>query len=233
MVDILVAIGFNLIAVLILVSGIFSALKNGVRVSLVKFILTLGAGVGCYFLIPTLVDKITPITVNGTTLGTIFSELGISIGTISSIVFTLCFLAFYAFILIICNIVRHALIKKLRNKNVNKAKMARAKSINSRAEKAARKSEWKSLKFKFKENRKWYHKVIAIILGAIVAVVVGFVTLLPIGYIGNDLEADTVRNGYKYTLNGVICDGIEDFDFGDWVLHIEGEEPTHGPVADE
>ena len=52
MANVIVAVACNLVAVLILFSGLFSALRIGWKVSLTKFILTLGGGVGAYFLTP-------------------------------------------------------------------------------------------------------------------------------------------------------------------------------------
>ena len=46
----------------------------------------------------------------------------------------------------------------------------------------------------------------------------------------NLISTDAVKEGYKYTLNGVICD-IEGFDFGDWLLQLNNveEEPEQTP----
>jgi hypothetical protein len=223
MADIVVAVVCNLVAVLFLVSGIFSAISNGVKVTFVKLFLTAGGGVGAYFLTPVASDKIYAVKGVETALGEIGG--GISMGTVNSCLFLAIFMIFYAFSLFVCNVVRHCLIKKLRSKKLNKLKMKRARSINPRAEKMAKKAEWKALKSKYKENRKWYHRFFSGLIGAIIAVAVGFVVLMPYGYFVKDFNYRGNRNylekGYEYTLNGVIGSEV-----ADKIIHLETKEET-------
>lgn len=218
--DIIVAIACDAIAVLILISGILSAIRDGGRVALTKLLLVLGGGVGTYFLTPVISDKF--YTIEG--IETVLSKVGggISVGTINSCIFLILFMLFYAITLITCSIVRHCLIKRLRNKKLNKLKMKRAKSINPHAERMAARAEWKSLKAKYREQRKWYHSLISGFIGSIVAVVVGFVVLMPYGYIAKDInykgDKEYLVKGYEYTLNGVIPDEVSDF-----LVHAEVE----------
>lgn len=146
MANILVAIICNIVAALILFSGIFSAVTNNWRIALSKFIIMIAGGVGCYFAVPALSNVITSAAVNETTLGTVLFNLGISLSTINSVIFMSLFLIWYAIDLMICNIIKHCLIKSYRNKSENKAKMKRAKSINPKAEKLARRAAWREMR---------------------------------------------------------------------------------------
>ena len=214
MADIIVAVACNLVAALILISGIFSAISNGVKVTLVKLFLMVSGGVGAYFLTPVISDKL--YAVDGVS-AFLKNEIGggISKGTVNSCIFLVWFLLFYAVTLIICSIVKHIRIKRLRNKKLNSLKMKRAKSINPRAEKAAKRAEWKALKFKYKEKVRWCHRLISGFLGAIIAIVVGYVVIMPYGYIAKDInykgDKEYLEKGYEYTLNGLIGDDISNF----------------------
>lgn len=220
MADIIVAIIVNLVAALVLVSGVMSAVRNGVKVTVVKLVMMLCGGVGAFFLTPVVNKAIYGVEGAPELLG----KIGISSGSVNSSLFMLIFLAFYAITLMVCNIVRHCLIKKLRDKKLNSLKMKRARSINPSAEKAAKRAEWKALKARNKERRRWYHKLISGFVGAIIAVVVGYVVVMPYGYIAGDVvskheDKAYLANGYEYTINGLIGDKVSDF-----LIHNEGEE---------
>lgn len=219
MTSVIIAIVCNLTMVLILASGIMSAIRDGVKTSIVKLVLTLSGGVGAFFLTPVIHDTI--YGVDG--VPTIFENVGISTGSVNSILFLVFFLIFYAFTILICNIVRHFQIKKLRDKKLNNIKMKRAKSINPRAEKAVKRAEWKALKAKRKERIRWYHRLISSCIGAIIAVTVGYVVSMPYGYIAKDICAKEeskvfLLDGFNYTLNGLVGDEVPDF-----LIHSEKE----------
>lgn len=232
MASIIVAIVCNLIAALILVAGIFNAISNGWKVSLVKFALTCGALIGTYFLTPALVSLI--IGVEG--VAALMSQLAINKVAVSSVVFILSFLIFDLIIIMICSIVKHCLIKSFQNKKLNRARMKRAQSINPRAERAARKSAWKALKYEYKNsNSRWWKKLLSIFLGMIISVVIGLVVLMPFGVISNNIvevnpEKVYLNEGYGKTLNGLIGD-----DFFNWVLRVEATEevPEETPAPEE
>lgn len=238
--NIIVAIACNLVAALILFSGIFSATRNGWKVSLTKFILTLGGGVGAYFLTPVISNKLYAVE----KVPSLLNELHISVGTANSCLFLLWFLLFYAIILMVCNIVKHCLIKKLQEKSENRAKMRRARSINPKAEKVARRTAWKALKAQYRAKNRWWKRLISGFIGAIVATVVGIVVLVPYKYIAADINHNGdkayLEEGYDYTLNGLIDDKIE-FEFFDWLIHNkeeieelpEGNEETPEVTPDE
>lgn len=223
---ILVSIICNLVAVLVLLGCIFGANRNNWKVSLTKFLLTVVCGVGCYFATPALSKVLCAIAVEGTTLGVILSNLGISIFSINSIIFTVLFMVGYGISCIVCNIFRHFLIKSYRNKSENVAKMKRARSINPKAERLARKAEWRAMRSTYKENNKGFKKIISMLLSAITGVVLGLIILMPFGYIGEDLNKANSGNkafleqGFDYTLNGVIDEKI-DFKIFDWLISAD------------
>lgn len=209
--NIIVAVICDLIAALVLVSGIFTAKSNGLKVTLVKLFGAAGGLVGAYFVTPVFSNLLYSVE----KVPELFAQIGISNGSINSCIFMLFFMIVYGFTLIVCSIVRHVLIKKLQNKKVNKAKLKRAKSINPRAEKAVKNAEWKAAKGLYKEKRKWYTQLIACFLGVVIAVATGVVVLMPFGYIGKDIHKATDKSylvdGFNYTLNGVIPDEVFDW----------------------
>lgn len=209
--EILVAVACNLIAFLILISGIFTAKSNGIRVTLVKFFGVVGALVGIYFLTPVVSDALFGI--NG--VSTFVKDvIGASVGTVNSCIFFLLFIFAYLIIAIICSIVKHCLMKKLQDKKANKIKMKRAKSINPKAERMVKKAEWKAVKAKWAENNRWYYQILSCFVGAIIAVVIGIVTLMPYEFIAKDINHDGSKEylikGFEYTLNDQIPDSFFD-----------------------
>ena len=230
--NIIVAVACNLVAVMILVSGIFSGIKNGWKVSLVKLFLTAGSLVGVYFLTPTLSDKLLGIAVEGRTLGSIIIPNYLSLGSVNSVIFTALFLAFYAFILFVCKIVKICLVNSLKDKKENKAKMIRAKSINPKAERMARRAAKKQLKLEYQQmkNRFW-SGFFGCFIGIIISVAVGIVTLMPFGYIAKLMNKNGdkpyLEKGYEHTLNGLIPESVFD-----WTIHNKVDVKDK-PVVDE
>lgn len=224
MTEIIVAIICNLIAALVLVSGVLTSLKCGWKVALTKFLLVGGGAVGTFFLTPVLSDKLLGITHSGVSLETMLSNYNISQPTVNSIIFLALFLAFYGLALLVCKVVRHCLIKSMHKKvAINKAKIRRARSINPRAERAARRTAWREMKAEYNAVNNWWKKLISVVLHLIVSVALGIALLMPFGYIAKDInyngEKAFLEKGYEYTLNGVIGDK-----FSDWAVHAKYEE---------
>ena len=222
--NIIVAVLCNLVTVMILVSGIFSGIKNGWKVSLVKLFLTAGSFFGSYFLTPVSSDAMLGITVDSTTLGSLIVPKYLSLGSVNSVIFTLVFLAFYALTLFVCKIVRICLINKLKDKKENKVKMIRARSINPRAERMARRAAKKQLKAQYQKTKnKFWSRFFGCFIGAIISVFVSLVVLMPYGYIAKVMNTNGDKaylvDGFEYTLNGVIPDSVFD-----WAIHNEVEE---------
>lgn len=211
MAEIIVAICCNVVAALILVSGIFTAMRQGWKVSLVRLFLTAGAAVGSYFLMPVLSDKLM-----GVDKVAAFAREGLGLtttGTINACIFMLLFVVFYLVVNMVCSIILHALIKSLEVKKQNQAKYRRARSINPHAERVARRSAWKALKAEYRAKNRWWKRVISGVMGAIVALALGFVVIMPFGYIADEIESkEYLAAGYEHTLNGLIPD-----EFSDWI----------------
>lgn len=223
---ILVAVICNIVAALILLSGIFTSAKNSWKLALIKFCLTAGSGVGIYFATPALSNIITNVAVESTTIGAILANLGVSTLTVNSILFTVMFVFAYGLMAIIYNIVRHAMIKSFRNKSQNSAKMKRARSINPKAEKLAKRAEWRDLTTQYKSSNNWFKRLISILLGSITAIILGLIVLMPFGYVAEDLNKAgkvNLETGFDYTLNGVIDNNI-DFKVFDWLVSAQEQE---------
>lgn len=231
MTEILVAIACNLVATLILVSGIFTSLRSGWKVALTRLILTLGSVVGTYFLTPFLSDKIW--SVNG--VATLSTELGISQVTLSSCLFLVAFLLFYAVNCIICSFVKHALIKGMqKSSSENRAKIKRAKSINPKAERAARRTIWRELKTEYKASNKWWKKVLSVLMGLVVYASLIFTVLLPVNYIFKDMDNnEKLVAGYQYTLNGVIGEDVMDEIVSAPTTNVEEQESSEEISSEE
>lgn len=231
--NITVAVLCNLVAAMILVSGIFSGIKNGWKVSLVKLFLTAGSLVGVYFLTPTLSDKLLGIAVEGRTLGSIIIPNYLSLGSVNSVIFTALFLAFYALTLFTCKIIKICLVNKLKDKKENKAKMIRAKSINPRAERMAIREARRQLRLKYQKmkNRFW-SKFFGCFVSIIISVVVSLVVLMPYGYVADIMnkngDKEYLEKGFEYTLNGVIPESVFD-----WVIHNDAEDIPETPAEPE
>lgn len=233
--DIIVAVLCNLVAAMILVSGIFSGINHGLKISLIKLFLTAGSLVGVYFLTPTLSDKLLGIAVDSETLGSLIIPNYLSLASVNSVIFTILFLAFYAFILFVCKVVEICMINTLKNKKENKVKMLRAKSINPRAERLARRAAKKQLKAQYQQMKnKFWSKFFGCFVSIIIAAAVGIVTLMPFGYIAKVINKNGDKaylvDGFEYTLNGVIPESVFD-----WVIHNEVEEskPETSPIESE
>ena len=78
MAEIIVAIICNLIASLVLVSGVLTSLKCGWKVALTKFLLVGGGAVGTFFLTPVLSNKLLGITRSKVALESVLSNYNIS-----------------------------------------------------------------------------------------------------------------------------------------------------------
>lgn len=137
---------------------------------------------------------------------------------------------FYFIGSLVCKVCKHAFIKGIRVKSANKARIRRAKSINPKAERAARKAEFKRMRSEYRASLKWWRRLISCFLGAISAFIVGFVVLIPVGQVFKFMNREENRSyleeGYKYTINGIIEDKV-DFDFDGWLVHgdMEIKEP--------
>lgn len=153
-----------------------------------------------------------------------------SLTLINSIIYLIIFVVFYFIGSLICKLIKHSFIKGIRGRSANKARIKRAKSINPKAERAARRSEFKQMRLEYRASLKWWRRLISCFIGIISASIVGFVVLIPVGQIFKFMNREGNRpyleEGYKYTTNGLIEDKV-DFDFDGWLVHgdVEAKEP--------
>lgn len=213
MMNTIIAIVCNLIVALILVGGVLSTFRAGIRVSGLRLLFTILACVGAFFLTPAISKPILGL-------------IGMSLTLINSIIYLIIFIIFYFIGSLVCKVCKHIFIKGIREKSANKARIRRAKSINPKAERAARRSEFKQMRLEYRASLKWWRRLISCFLGAISAFMVGFVVLIPVGqvfkFMNRNGDRSYLEEGYKYTINGLIEDKV-DFDFDGWLVHGDTE----------
>ena len=228
--EIIVAIICNLVAALVLICGLLSSTKSGWRVSLSRLVFVLAGAVGTYFLTPVVSSKVLGLTYTvgeeQITLASMLStNYNISEVTVKSCVFLLIFLAFVGLSNFVCSIIRALLIRKMRRGlSENRAKIKRARSINPKAEKAARRAIKRSLVTSYiKSNSRW-KRFACFVMEAIVSLVIGVAILMPYGYIAKDINHNGDKaflvKGYEYTLNGVL----DNAGIIDWVMKEKEDE---------
>lgn len=153
-----------------------------------------------------------------------------SLTLINSIIYLIIFIIFYFIGSLVCKVFKHSFIRGIREKSANRARIRRAKSINPKAERAARRSEFKQMRLEYRASLKWWRRLISCFIGVISALIVGFVVLIPVGQVFKFMNREGNRSyleeGYKYTINGLIEDKV-DFDFDGWLVHgdVEVKEP--------
>lgn len=149
-----------------------------------------------------------------------------SLTLINSIIYLIIFIIFYFIGSLVCKVCKHTFIKGIREKSVNKARIRRAKSINPKAERAARRSEFKQMRLEYRASLKWWRRLISCFMGVISAFIVGFVVLIPVGqvfkFMNRNGDRSYLEEGYRYTINGLIEDKV-DFDFDGWLVHGDTE----------
>ena len=231
--EIVVAIICNLVAALLLTSGVLTSLKCGWKVALTKFCLMLGGVAAAYFLTPFISDKILGIERSGIVLADVLLNYGITQPIINSCLFAIIVLLIYILNISLCSLLKYRLIKGMKKDiTLNSAKIKRAKSINPKAEKVAKKTIYKEMKNLYESNNTFFKKLISLVLGIVVSVALGIVLLMPFGYISKsfvDGDKAYLYKGYEKTLNGVI--GQDAFDFIISADNTQGE--VDGDVEDE
>lgn len=242
MIDIIVAILCNLVPAFILICGIISGIKSGIRISILNLISVLSAGVLAYFACPLISNKLTSLSIaineSSIYILDILKVNGVSIGTINSVIYLISFVIIYLFGLLFCNLIKNTFIlNKLKDKTENKARLKRAKSINPKAERIAKKTMVKALKVKFDNSLNWWNRLISTLIYIVASLLIGFIVLIPYKFIASDLVAidsnkQYLLNGYNYTINGLIEKHIS-FDIDGWLINAidKGEEtPEEPPV---
>jgi uncharacterized membrane protein required for colicin V production len=192
--NLIIPISINLITLLILISGVIIGSRNGFKLELSKLVLILLSGVGCYFLSPTIENFIT-IDIPTTILKpTIFSILMLG-----------CYLIISILLLI---------IKKLTStkeiQGINSAKKVRLKGFDRKTTRRLRKEERKNRKLeREKKILGKKSKVFGSIFGFIIALIIGFIILLPYKPITNHIveqkpQLEYINKNYHYTIYGQV-----------------------------
>ena len=110
--------------------------------------------------------------------------------------------------------------------------MIRAKSINPKAERMARRAAKKQLKLEYQQMKnKFWSRFFGCFIGIIISFAVGIITLMPFGHIAEVMNKDGdkpyLEKGFEYTLNGVLPDSVFD-----WAIHNK-EEVVEDESVDE
>ena len=190
MVKILMISAVYTVLALAFVASIFAGKRNGFRLGLLKFFLSLVSGVGCYFATPKTAMWAEKIMTKFCT------ERAMELVNSHQAIFNACtfFVLFVVFMLIakiICAVVKHAMIyKKKKVVIANKAKKAKVTGVNKQIERKRAKraheaevAEKKEQKAEFKAAFKFRHKFFGAILGFLTCCVMVIVAFLPVGYL--------------------------------------------------
>ena len=211
--NILLPIISNALIALVLVLAIFIGKKNEWKLSLTKLILTLGIGVGIYFLNPILTKEISKITFIDNLLQ---AEL-VSKATLSSCIFALSFLILFGLMTLVLAIIRHHRNEARYLKSQNMVLTKRAKALDKKTEKVMKKEDRKARKLKRKELARQHKKarVFGAMLEVLVSIIAVFVVFIPVKYIvKNELkEVQSIETVYDYTPIGQLdkATGIVEF----------------------
>lgn len=191
--EIVLPIIINAITILILLAGICVGIKNGWKLELFKMITVIGAGVGCYYLQPT----VSKWVVNFKFL----SEIPTNI--INSSVYSILFLFSYLIISIIFLVIRKATSTK-QIQGINGAKRVKIKGIDKKSTKKLRKEnkEYKKAHRGLKELRT-ASKILGAIFGVIIAFIIGLSLFLPVKNTFNQIYNESFKY-YNYTIYGKL-----------------------------
>ena len=218
MVEILSPILSNLLVIAIIAIGFFVGRSNGFKLQLTKLILTIGAGIGTFFL--------TPVFINMLNLEASMVDFALVFGH------SILFLAAYLIITAVIATIKHCLVKKERNTEkagANKAKAVKHKRVNvtkktkeelalqkekekrfikerKREERLARKAARKAYAKAHKKSR-----IGGIICGVISAFVIIFTFAMPakLGFAILDLKFPGAYKGYEYSISGLLDKGTD------------------------
>lgn len=185
----------NFIIAVILIAGIFVGRKNGWRLELSKLTLTIGSLIGFYFLNPIIVKKLSGIGFIQTLISTYSLDL----------VKCLCLTAEFVLVYLILSLIFMVIRKKCRRINTIKpVKINTAKSLKSRKERRRDAKEFKKLNTKQISKSS---KVMGSILGLLLALVVGYVVMIPVKHClielaNSNTELELIVQGYEYTIYG-------------------------------
>lgn len=190
----IIPIAINLLTLLILISGVILGSKNGWKIELSKLILILVLGVGCYFLSP-IIENLIKLEIPATILKP----------SIFAILVLLCYLIISIILLIISKLTSTQEIN-----GVNSAKRVKLKGLDRKTTKRLRKEEKRSRKLeREKKILKTKSKIFGGIFGFIIALIIGFIILLPYKPITNHIieqkpQLEYINKNYHYTIYGQV-----------------------------
>lgn len=194
----------NALIAIVLLLGVFVGIKNEWKISLIKLVLTLGIGVGLYFLNPTLVNLVSKIPF----ISNLLEANMLTLVTLKSCVFALAFLVLFGLLTLILCIIRHHRNEVRILKAQNNVLVKRAKAINKQTEKIMRREERKAHKLQRKQLCKQHKKarVFGAILEVLVAFIALFVVFIPVKYVvKNELkDIENIENVYICTPIGQL-----------------------------
>lgn len=184
----------NVVIALILLTGIFVGSKNGWKFELCKLFLIIGIGVGCYFLQP-VITNLFKIDMPKEILG--------------SSVYLALFIVSYAIVSIIVSAIRYV-TKTKSLENINSAKRIKIKGIDRKTTRQLRREEraYRKLHKEIRELKK-ASKSLGGLFGFIIALIVGFIVMLPIKSVSNYIaetqpKLEQITKGYEYTIYGQL-----------------------------
>ena len=233
MVEILSPILSNLLVIAIIAIGFFVGRSNGFKLQLTKLILTIGAGIGTFFLTPVFVNMLN-LEAEAIAYAGMFGH-------------AILFLAAYLVITLVIATIRHCIVKRERaaaKAGSNKAKAVKHKRVNvtkkSKEELALQKEKEKRFikerkreerlakKLARKEYARLHRKsrIGGIICGVIGAFVMIFTLAMPFkfGFKVLDEQFKGANNGYEISIAGLLDKGTDYVDNAYEYLdeHIEG-----------
>lgn len=201
--DIILTIISNALIAIVLLLGVFVGIKNEWKISLTKLILTLGIGVGLYFLNPILVNSVSKIPF----INNLLAANMITLITLKSCVFALAFLVLFGLLTLILCIIRHHRNEVRILKAQNGVLINRAKALDKNIEKTLKKEAKKLEKQKRKEIKK-QHKIARIfgaIIECLVAIIAVFVLFIPTkAILNNELKDLHIEEVYTNTMYGQL-----------------------------
>ena len=205
MLNILLPIILNIVLVSVVIAELFVSRKQGWRLALTKLILTLGAGVGSWFLAPTLATELSKIEFIA----------NLHLVGFNYVVFALSTLVEFILISIVCAIISRSR-KFEKQEGFNTAKVKRAKSTDRRLERRLRKEERRARKLDRKLRKLGKgSKVAGAVLGVMTGILLSGLVYIPVRagltYLKEITTQEYFESAYKYTAFGQLEEIVIDF----------------------
>lgn len=211
--NIILPIISNALIVLAIVLGVFVGIKNEWKLSLTKLILTLGIGVGLYFLNPTLVNLLSNISF----IDKLVTNNILTLVTLKSCVFALSFFILFGLMSLIFILIRRHRNEVRVLKAQNGILIKRAKAVNKETEKIMRREAKLSRKLERKRLTKKHKKarLFGALLEVLIAIIAIFVIFIPVkALVKNELkDVANIENAYTYTAIGQLDEGTNIINF--------------------